>query len=112
MPDTIDPGEEKSITIGGLKGGGEAGTYVVVSYTPGRYEVGEYAEFAITGSGNLVAFDTNGNTVAAFDSDGTLQELSIMGTPAPLLGAPERRLLVEGRIVLRRALRRTGPRGE
>lgn len=48
VPDTIEPGEEKSITIGGLKGGGEAGTYVVVSYTPGRYEAGDYAEFTIT----------------------------------------------------------------
>ena len=50
VPDTIDPGEEKSITIGGFKGGGEPGTYVVLSYTPGRYEAGDYAAFIITGS--------------------------------------------------------------
>lgn len=48
IPDTIDPGEEKSVTIGGFEGGGEPGTYVVLSHEPGRYEAGEYAAFSIT----------------------------------------------------------------
>jgi len=49
VPDTIEPGEEKSVTIGGFKGGGEPGSYVVISMEPGGYEAGEYAVFAITG---------------------------------------------------------------
>lgn len=48
VPDTVDPGEEKSVTIGGFKGGGEPGTYVVLSYKPGRYEAGDYAAFTVT----------------------------------------------------------------
>jgi hypothetical protein len=48
VPDTIEPGEEKTVTIGGFKGGGEPGTYVVLSYTQGRYEAGDYAAFTIT----------------------------------------------------------------
>jgi len=48
VPDTIGPGEEKTVTIGGFEGGGEPGTYVVLSYKPGAYEAGDYASFTIT----------------------------------------------------------------
>lgn len=48
-PDTIAAGERKTITIGGLKGGGEPGDYVVLSYETGGYEAGVYAVFEITG---------------------------------------------------------------
>jgi len=48
-PDTIEPGERKSVTIGGFKGGGEPGTYVVVSFEVGGYEADDYAVFTIVG---------------------------------------------------------------
>jgi len=47
-PDTVAPGEEKSVDIGGFKGGGEPGTYVVLSWEPGGYEAGDYASFTVT----------------------------------------------------------------
>lgn len=49
VPDTVGPGEEKTVTIGGFEGGGEPGTYVVLSYEPGRYEAGDFASFTVTG---------------------------------------------------------------
>lgn len=48
IPETIEPGEQMSITIGNFKGGGEPGTYVVLSYQSGGYEAGKYAVFTIT----------------------------------------------------------------
>lgn len=48
VPDSVGPGEEKTVTIGSLMGGGEPGTYLVLSYAPGRYEAGDYVAFTIT----------------------------------------------------------------
>lgn len=53
-PAPLDPAEveadaESTFTIGGFKGGGEPGTYVVLSWSPGGYEAGDYASFEITG---------------------------------------------------------------
>jgi len=47
-PAEVDADAETMFTIGGLKGGGEPGTYVVLSWTPGGYEAGDYAPFTIT----------------------------------------------------------------
>ena len=35
--------------VGGFEGGGEPGTYVVLSWKPGGYEEGDYTSFAVTG---------------------------------------------------------------
>lgn len=47
-PTTVEPGGEETVTIGGAKGGGEPGTYVVLSWEPGGHEAGDYAVFTIT----------------------------------------------------------------
>ena len=47
-PDVALADSESTITIGGFKGGGEPGTYVILSWTPGAYEAGAYAAFTIT----------------------------------------------------------------
>ena len=52
VPDSVDPAEEKTITIGGWKVGEESGTYVILSWEPGGYEAGDYAVFTITDQDN------------------------------------------------------------
>ena len=47
-PATVDADSETTFTIGGPKGGGEPGTYVILSWELGGYEAGNYTEFAIT----------------------------------------------------------------
>ena len=47
-PSRVDANAETTFTVGGSKGGGEPGTYVIVSWAPGAYEAGDYAEFTIT----------------------------------------------------------------
>ena len=47
-PAAIDADSQTSFTIGGTKGGGESGTYLIVSWEPGGYEAGDYTEFEIT----------------------------------------------------------------
>jgi len=49
VAEMLDPDEETQVTIGGFKGGGEPGIYVVMSCEKGRYEAGDYAVFTITG---------------------------------------------------------------
>jgi hypothetical protein len=49
VPEPIGPDEEKKVKIGTFKGGGEPGTFVVMSCDKGRYEAGDYAVFTITG---------------------------------------------------------------
>ena len=49
VPVSVEPTEEVTFTIGGAKGGGEPGPYVVLSWEPGGYEAGDYAAFEITG---------------------------------------------------------------
>ena len=49
VPVSIEPTEEVTFTVGGAKGGGEPGRYVVLSWEPGAYEAGDYAAFEITG---------------------------------------------------------------
>jgi hypothetical protein len=48
-PDMVAPGEETTVKVGGFEGGGEPGTYVVLSWKPGGYEEGDYTSFAVTG---------------------------------------------------------------
>jgi hypothetical protein len=48
-PASVEPTEEVTFTIGGAKGGGEPGPYVLLSWEPGGYEAGDYAAFEITG---------------------------------------------------------------
>jgi len=47
-PAFVGANAEMTFTIGGPKGGGEPGTYVVVSWAAGGYEAGDYAAFTIT----------------------------------------------------------------
>ncbi len=47
-PAGVDANTETTITIGGAKGGGEPGTYVILSWEQGGYEAGDYTEFVIT----------------------------------------------------------------
>ena len=49
LAQTIGPDQEMQVTIGTFEGGGEPGTYVVMSCEKGRYEAGDYAVFTITG---------------------------------------------------------------
>jgi len=49
VPASVEATEEVTFTIGGAKGGGEPGSYVVLSWEPGAYEAGDYAAFEITG---------------------------------------------------------------
>lgn len=49
VPAVVEPAEEVTFTIGGAKGGGEPGPYVVLSWVPGGYEAGDYTAFDITG---------------------------------------------------------------
>jgi hypothetical protein len=46
-PGTVAPKTDTTITIGGFEGGGEPGTYVILSWSPGGYEAGHYTEFTI-----------------------------------------------------------------
>ena len=48
VPASVEPTEEVIFTIGGAKGGGGPGPYVVLSWEPGGYEAGDYAAFEIT----------------------------------------------------------------
>jgi hypothetical protein len=47
-PGSVAPNTDATVTIGGLKGGGEPGTYVILSWSPGGYEAGDYTAFTIT----------------------------------------------------------------
>ena len=47
-PAGVGANSETTFTIGGAKGGGEPGTYVILSWAPGGYEAGHYTEFTIT----------------------------------------------------------------
>lgn len=47
---SVDAGEEQKVAIGGGfgMGGGEPGSYAVISYEPGGHERGDYAVFNLT----------------------------------------------------------------
>jgi hypothetical protein len=45
---SVAPNTATTITIGGFEGGGEPGTYVILSWSPGGYEAGDYTAFTIT----------------------------------------------------------------
>ena len=47
-PAEVSANSETTFTIGGPKGGGEPGTYVILSWVPGGYEAGHYVAFTIT----------------------------------------------------------------
>jgi hypothetical protein len=47
-PGTVAPNTSVTVTIGNLEGGGEPGTYVILSWFPGGYEAGDYTAFEIT----------------------------------------------------------------
>lgn len=46
-PAIVGPGEEITVRIGGVAGGGEPAHYVVVSHRPGGYESGSFAAFIL-----------------------------------------------------------------
>ncbi len=48
VPEPIDPDEDKQVTIGSFKGGGEPATFVVMSCEKGGYAAAHYAVFTIT----------------------------------------------------------------
>ncbi len=58
-PAVVDPGEEETVAIGspGL-GGGERGSYAVISYEPGGLERGDFVSFDLTDeAGRVPSFD-------------------------------------------------------
>jgi hypothetical protein len=48
IPAEVEADSESTITIGGLKGGGEPGRYMILSWGMGEYDAGHYAVFTIS----------------------------------------------------------------